>query len=124
MNEIYIHGRLGKDPEIVEKNGKNGPFKAAKLSIASDRDFGDETDWFPCEVNGKSADVIERYFHKGKPILIRGEMQSYTSERDNSKHWKCVVRKFWFEKGTSAEREDGPDPKKENFEDLNEDVPF
>lgn len=123
MNEINIHGRIGKDPEVEEKNGKNGLFKIARFNVAVDRDYGDETDWFSCEVIGKSAEVIERYFGKGKPIIIRGRMESYKTDRDNSKHWKVIVERFWFEKGGKASTNDS-DPRNENFEDLNEDVPF
>ena len=124
MNSITLHGRLGRDPEVDEKNGPNGSFKVASFSIAVNRDYGDETDWFRCEVIGKGAEIIEKFFRKGKPILLRGQMESYKTDRDNLTHWKVKVDHFWFcDDKSSGTAPDGPDPK-DSFEDIDEDVPF
>ena len=122
MNSITLYGRLGRDPEVSEKQGQNGPFKVATFNIAVNRDFGDETDWFRCEVIGKTAEIIDKYFTKGKPILLRGRMESYKTDRDEMTHWKVKVERFWFVDSNKSEHND-PDPK-DSFEDIDEDVPF
>lgn len=127
-NYISLQGRFGRDPELTEKQGPKGPFKVATFSIAVDRDFGDVTDWFPCEVLGKSAEVLEKYFHKGDMIILDGRMESYKPKRDpEHKSWFVNVSKFWFvdrkkEHETSTNEED-EDPK-DTFENIEEDVPF
>lgn len=125
MNSIHLEGRLGMDPEVEEKEGKNGTFKIAKFSLAVDRDFGDQTDWFRCEVVGKRAEVIEKYFRKGKPIIVEGRMESYKTDRDNLIHWKVPVEKFWFEKGEGGEHKSTNEPNpSDSFESIDIDVPF
>ena len=126
MNHIMLHGRLGRDPEVVKKDGKNGTFKVATFSLAVDRDFGDETDWFRCEVVGKSADTVDLYLKKGKPVIVSGQMESYKTKDDRT-GWKVKVKQFWFEKGEGRNTEHAPknqpDPG-DSFEDIDEDVPF
>lgn len=125
MNLIILHGRIGRDPEVVEKESQNGTFKVARFTLAVDRDFGDETDWFPCDVVGKSAEVVEKYFHKGKPILLYGSMESYKTDRDNMKHWKVKVSRLSFEKGESKQNSEHDDANpRDNFESIDIDVPF
>lgn len=119
-NSIKLCGRLGRDPELTEKQGKNGPFKAVTFSIAVDRAFGDDTDWFKCEMLGKRAEVIEKYFHKGDMIRISGSMESYKHE--DRTFWTVKMSDFGFCGGKNSEH-DEPNPK-DSFEDINEDVPF
>lgn len=124
-NYISLQGRLGRNPELTEKQSQKGPFKVTTFSIAVDRDFGDETDWFFCEVTGKQAEILEKFFHKGDMIVLDGRMESYKPKRDpEHKSWKVTVTKFWFvdRKKNGEQVDDGPAP--DGFEDINEDVPF
>ena len=121
INSITLRGRLGRDPEVSEKDGKNGPFKVAKFSIAVDRAFGDETDWFPCEVIGKRADVIGKYFSKGQFIALTGSMESYKTKDDRT-GWRVKVSDFDLPE-FGEKKQSGPNPK-DSFEDIDEDVPF
>ena len=122
INNITIRGRLGRDPEVSEKDGKNGPFKIAKFSVAVDRAFGDETDWFNCEVIGKRADVIGKYFMKGQFITLVGNLESYKT-KDEHTSWKVKVSDFDLPefKGDGEHKKTAP---KDSFEDIDEDVPF
>ena len=65
LNDIKIQGYLGRDPELSERQGQNGPYKSVAFSLGVGRDFGDGTDWFRCIMNGKRAEVIDKYFSKG-----------------------------------------------------------
>ena len=122
-NEIIIHGYLGRDPEMTEHQGPNGPFKKTTFSVGVSR-YGDETDWFRCEIYGDRAEVVEKWFRKGSQILVTGRMESYKPKNDpNGKAWVLKVKDFDFcdkkvnTNGTSA------DP--EGFEELTEeDLPF
>lgn len=122
INVLTIRGRLGRDPEVTEKEGKNGTFRIAKFSVAVDRAFGDETDWFNCEVIGNRANVIDKYFKKGKSITVTGHMESYKTQ-DGRKGWTVKVEDF--DLPDNNEHDDRDDQKvRDSFEAVNEDVPF
>lgn len=141
MNTIILHGRIGKDPEVTEKNGTNGPYKSATFSFAVDRIYGDKTDWFRCEATGHNAEIIEKYGYKGKPLIITGSEESYKTDRDEFVHWKVRVNLIEFEKGeknsastcgnapstastTNNNASTGASTTADTFEDIDEDVPF
>lgn len=126
LNEINLQGRFGRDPEVSEKMGKNGPFKIARFSIAVNDDFGDETDWFPCELIGKQAEVIGTFFHKGDMIIVNGRMKSFKPKNDpDHKAWRVKVERFWFCDHSKKDNEEPGDSKPiDSFDDIDEDVPF
>ena len=133
MNRIILHGRIGKEPEIDEKTGQNGTFKVAVFSFAVDRYYGDKTDWFRCEAIGKTAEAIEKYGHKGKPLIIDGSMESYKTDRDEFVYWKVRVHTIEFEKGERNASTNGANLSTEastestngdSFENIDNDVPF
>lgn len=97
LNRIELQGYLGRDPELTEKQGQNGPYKSVALSIGVGRDFGDGADWFYCVMNGKRAEVIEKYFSKGSEILVSGRMESYKPKNDPSRTaWLVKMDDFHF----------------------------
>lgn len=126
INTITIKGRLGRDPEVTEKQGKNGTFAIAKFSVAVDRAFGDEVDWFNCEVLGNRANVIDKYFSKGTVITLTGNMFSYKT-KDGHKGYKIKVLDFdlpEFGEHDGDRSEHGTSDQTDTFEDIDEDVPF
>lgn len=122
INEIVLHGYIGRDPEITEHEGKNGPYKRCNFSLGVSRDYGDETDWFYCVMTGKRAEVIEKYFYKGSQIMVRGRMESYKPKNDpNRTAWLVVVTGFDFcDKSGSKPKDNVAD----TFDQVEEDVPF
>lgn len=130
LNHIEIHGRLGRDPELKEYSGQNGPWKKATFTVAVNRDFGDETDWFFCSVKGKRAEVVEKYFRKGSEIIVQGRMESYKPKGDDKRtSWVLEVEKFDFcgskSDGSASRRapEEGM-PQPDSFEQIEEEIPF
>ena len=126
INIITIKGRLGHDPEVAEKQGKNGTFAVAKFSVAVDRAFGDEVDWFNCEVLGNRANVIDKYFKKGTVITLTGNIFSYKT-KDGHKGYKIKVLDFdlpEFGEHDDDRSEHETSDQKDTFEDIDEDVPF
>lgn len=144
LNDIKLHGRLGRDPELETKQGQNGPYKRVNFSLAVDRDFGDGCDWFYCVMIGKRAEVIDKYFSKGSEILVSGRMESYkpknnpdqtswivkmsgfdfvgsgSSTGSSSGSFKPVTEKPTFSEPTQVALEDLPD----TFEAAEDDIPF
>ncbi len=138
LNRIELQGYLGRDPELSDKQGQNGPYKSVAFSLGVGRDFGDGTDWFYCVMNGKRAEVIEKYFRKGSEILVSGRMESYKPKNDPDRTaWLVKMDDFHFTRngnisgssnssgstGSSAAASQG-EPVPDSFEQLEEDIPF
>lgn len=129
MNNIVIHGRLARNPELGEYNTQKGDVGSkCRFTVAVNRRFGDEADFFNCVVFGKLADVIDKFFSKGSEIIVSGEMQCNPYEgKDGTKRypWTLVVNQFDF----CGSKKDGTKPvddgAPEGFEPIqDDDVPF
>lgn len=85
MNKSIITGRLTKDPEIRYSQGAE-PKAITRISLAVPRKFkkDDEpdADFINCVAFGKTAELICKYFSKGKKIGIIGyfKTNSWTEE--------------------------------------------
>lgn len=129
-NQITIHGYAGRDPEMTEVQGQNGPYKKTTVSIGVSRDFGDETDWFYCVFYGKRAEVVEKWIRKGSQVIVTGRMESYKPKNDPQRTaW--LLRADGFDFCDKKVNSDGSSAVKdvneaaEGFEDLtDEDIPF
>lgn len=77
LNYIAIHGRLTANPEL--KQTQSG-VSVCNFTVAVDRSYknGEEkqTDFFTVVCWRGLADMVSKYFAKGKEILVSGEMQS------------------------------------------------
>ena len=133
LNDIKLQGYLGRDPELTEQQGQNGPYKRVAFSLGVGRDYGDGTDWFYCIMYGKRAEVIDKYFSKGSEIIVSGRMESYKPKNDqNRTAWLVKMSDFYFTRNgsgsgssgssTKAPAQDEPVP--DSFEQLEEDIPF
>lgn len=84
MNKVIFMGNLTRDPEIRYSQGTN--MAVARFAIAVNRKFAKDgetdTDFFNCTAFGKTAEFIEKYFHKGSRILLTGRIQNdnYTNK--------------------------------------------
>lgn len=83
MNSVTLLGRLTADPEIKDLGGDS---RLARFTLAVNREFrtnGQETsDFIRCTCFGRTAQLAERYFHKGMLICCRGwiETGKYTNK--------------------------------------------
>ena len=88
MNHVAIVGRMTADPEVRYTQGDNS-MCIASFTVALDRRNrnAEQTADFPnCVAFGKTAEFIEKYFHKGMRIGGTGRIQTrnYTN-RDGQK---------------------------------------
>ena len=86
MNKVILLGRLTKDPEVRYTQGENST-ATARFSTAVNRKFKNaegnyDADFINCVSFGKTAEFIEKYFHKGDMIALTGRIQtgSYTNK--------------------------------------------
>lgn len=83
MNSVQLVGRLTRDPDV---RYTDGGLTIAKYSVAVDRKFksegGETADFINCSAFGKTAELIEKFFHKGMRIGLTGRIQtgSYTNK--------------------------------------------
>lgn len=125
MNKHIIHGRLVRDPELTPRKNSDSSDRV-NFTVAVDRCFGDETDFFDCVLFGGGATVIDKWFRKGSEIVVSGEGQirSYESKDGvKRKAYSIVVNTFDFcgSKNDSSERKNDSS---DNWKKQEEDIPF
>jgi single-strand DNA-binding protein len=95
-NNVTLIGRTGKEVEIVKlENGK-----LAKVSLATTDHYTnamgekvEETQWHNLVVNGKLADIMEKYVEKGKEIAVEGKVVYRTyDDKDGVKRYITEIR--------------------------------
>lgn len=90
MNNVSLVGRLTKDPEVryTQEN-----LAIARFTLAVSRRKANEADFPNIIAFGKTAEFIERYFHKGMRMGLNGRIQtgSYTNKEGNKIYTTEVV---------------------------------
>ena len=125
MNTHTIHGRLVRDPDLTPRKNSDGSDRV-NFTVAVDRRFGDETDFFDCVLFGGGAAVIEKYFHKGSEIVVSGEGQLRSYEGKDGvkrKAYSIMVSNFDF-CGSKNDSSDRKNDSSDNWSKFDEDNPF
>ena len=108
MNSVQLIGRLTRDPEV---RYTDGGASIARFSLAVDRRFkqenGADADFINIVAFGKTAEFIEKYFHKGMKIALNGRIQTgnYTDKDGKKVYTTDIVAEnveFCESKGNSA----------------------
>ena len=94
MNSVAIMGRLVRDPEVKELEGKT---EVCTFSVAVKRPFGrkdnDTPDYFDCQAWNNNSAFIARWFQKGKPICITGYLcQDRWQDKDGNNRSKVFIK--------------------------------
>ncbi len=112
LNKIQLIGYVGKAPEVRTFDGGN---KVANFTLATTKRYTDRngqlvdaTTWHNIQVNGKIADVAEKYVQKGDPIYVEGELTARTYvDRNNVERVIYEVRasqlQFLRQRGSAAQ---------------------
>ncbi|MDI9404245.1 MAG: single-stranded DNA-binding protein [Limnohabitans sp.] len=105
-NKVLLMGNLTRD---VQTKSTSGGQTVADISIAVNRKYKtkdgqdrEEVTYVDCECWGPRADVIAKYFSKGKPIFIEGRLKLDTWEdKDGQKRSKMrvMIEDFQFVEG-------------------------
>lgn len=95
MNKVILVGRLTREPDIRYSQGAES-MANARFTLAVDKRFKKENeqnaDFIGCFCVGKTAELIEKYCHKGTKIVVEGRIQtgSYT-KKDGTKAYTTDV---------------------------------
>lgn len=112
MNSVQLIGRLTRDPEI---RYTDVGASIARFGLAVGRRFkqenGADADFINIVAFGKTAEFIEKYFHKGMKIALNGRIQtgSYTDKDGKKVYTTDIVAEnveFCESKGTSSNNDD------------------
>ena len=100
LNAIFLHGRLTADPELKSTSG-GIPYCNFTVAVDGFAKKGEDkpTDFFTCVAWRNTAEMICKYFRKGKEIVISGEMHSSRyadSDGNNRIAWKVNVNSVDF----------------------------
>lgn len=104
LNQCTLMGYTGSDPE-VKTIGTDGK-KVAKFSLATTEKFKnragetvEETEWHNIVAWGATAEFIEKYVKKGKPILVNGKIKNRSYDgKDGVKRYvtEIIVNEIIF----------------------------
>lgn len=138
INKAILMGRLTRDPEL-RHTGSGTP--VCSFTVAIDNGYGDNrsTDFINCVAWNKTAEFVEKYFTKGRMIIVVGRIQTRTWEgQDGKKNYATEVVASEVSFGESKRSSDGSEPSvpsavpqmPESLEDdfvtleTNDDLPF
>lgn len=125
MNNHIIHGRLTRDPELTPRKNSDGSDRV-NFTVAVDRRFGDEADFFDCVAFGKRAETIDKFFTKGQEIIVWGEGQTHSYTDRNGvkrKSYGIFVEGFDF-CGSKKDGQKQEQAAADSFQQAEEDIPF
>ena len=123
MNKVILSGRLTKDPDI-----RHGDTPVARYSLAVERRYGNETDFFDCVVFGKGVEFVEKFLKKGMKIMVSGRIQTsnYTNKEGHKVHSTDIVvedHEFCESKGEAPKGETKATSKEDGFMQIPDGVP-
>lgn len=101
---ITACGNLTKTPAL-EKTKSGTP--VVRFTVACNAGKEDEPTFLWCVAYNKAAENIAKFFEKGSPIVVSGELRQYTDEKREA-HFVCDVRNFGFVGG--GRKNDAPPP--------------
>lgn len=95
LNKIIAQGRICEDPELRRtQSGK----AVTSVTLAVDRDFKEQdgtraTDFIPVVAWGGTAELLEKYFTKGRMAVVEGRLQirDYTDKGGNKRRVSEIV---------------------------------
>ena len=128
MNIAIIIGRLTKDPDT--RYGQNSQMAVSKFTVAVDRGKDKEgndkgADFINCVAFGKTAESIEKFFHKGNRIGVTGHITTGSYEdKDGRKVYTTEVAVDRFEFVESKKEAPSKDDIPSGFSKLEDDIPF
>ena len=104
LNKVMLIGNVGKDPEVRYLEGNGAPQgaapKVASFPLATTERYRDRnqelrenTEWHNIVAWRNSADLAEKYIHKGSKIYVEGRLRtrSWTDQTGAKRYTTEVV---------------------------------
>ncbi|MCA9295539.1 MAG: single-stranded DNA-binding protein [Phycisphaerales bacterium] len=95
-NKVFLMGNLTRD---VELRNTTSNMAVAKIGLAVNRKFRtkegedrEDTTFVDCEAWGRTAEVMNQYLSKGRPVFIEGRLKlDQWQDKDGGNRSKLVV---------------------------------
>lgn len=111
MNKVYLHGNVGKDPDIhaFEAGKKVAKFSLATSEYSKDKDGNRVTTatWHTVVAWDKLAEIVEKHITKGSSLIIEGKIsyRSYDDKDGKTKYYtEIIAREIHFTGSKPAEK--------------------
>ena len=91
INKAILMGRLTRDPVIRHTDSGKA---VCNFTVAIENGYGEEksTDFISCVAWNKTAEFVDKYFAKGRMIIVVGRIRTRTWEdRDGKKNYVTEV---------------------------------
>ena len=96
LNKVLLMGNMTRDPQLSYLPSQT---PVVEFGLAISRKFkkqdgsqGEETCFVDCQMFGKRAEVVNKYFKKGEPIFVEGRLKfDQWNAQDGSKRSKLRV---------------------------------
>ena len=103
FNKVMLMGNLTRDPELKYTPSNTA---VAQIGIAVNRRYRtkdgedrEETTFVDCDAWGRTAEVMNQYLSKGRPVFIEGRLkldQWQDQDGGNRSKLKVVIESFQF----------------------------
>lgn len=129
MNHVILTGRLTADPKLsYTPSDKSVCSFTLAVDDGRDSEGKRKAQFIPCVAWGKTAELIDQYFTKGKPLTVTGKITVRSYEKDGERRYmtEVVCNGIEFPLRDSSETY-GTEPAPANaFEELDssEELPF
>lgn len=137
LNKAMIIGRLGQDPDIRYTKSNTA---VANLSVATSERYKDKqgewqekTEWHRVVAWGRLAEVCQEYLRKGSQVYIEGPIQTRKWEdKEGKEKYTTEVKALTMTMLDSKDESDAPSKPgndrpvdlNEDFDDMDDDLPF
>lgn len=95
LNKVLLMGNLTRDPQLSFLPSQTA---VVEFGMAMSRKFkkqdgtmAEDTCFVDCQLFGKRAEVVNKYFKKGDPIFVEGRLKFDQWEKDGKKQSKLRV---------------------------------
>lgn len=124
LNKVMLIGNVGRDPNVRYLDGNSGGqgSKVATFTLATTERYRDRsgetrenTEWHNIVAWRNSADLAEKFIHKGTQIYVEGRLRtrSYTDQAGVQKYTTEVVADNIQLLGRRQDGEDGGQPRQQ-----------
>ena len=91
INKAILMGRLTRDPEL-RHTGSGTPVCSFSIAVSEGYGENQKTDFINCVAWNKTAEFVDKYFAKGRMIIVYGRISTRTWEgQDGKKNYATEV---------------------------------
>lgn len=102
FNQVILMGNITREPSLSFTPNRTA---VVEFGLAVNRKWkmqdgsqGEEVLFVECQVFGKRAEVVDKYFKKGSPIFVQGRLKLEQWDKDGKTHSRIrvIVENFEF----------------------------